>query len=96
MSIMRLNWNGKKLLFCRELNVWFFLGVVAATAGTLTFMVGGEESEFAAAKELLEHMGKNVIRCGNVGTGLTAKICNNMLLAVSMIGVSEALNLGNR
>lgn len=71
-------------------------GVMAAKSGSLTFMVGGEESEFNAAKELLLHMGKNVIRCGIVGTGQTAKICNNMLLAISMIGVSEALNLGNR
>lgn len=71
-------------------------GVVAAKAGSLTFMVGGDESEFSAAKELLSFMGKNVIRCGNVGTGQTAKICNNLLLAVSMIGVSEALNLGER
>nr|XP_039267969.1 3-hydroxyisobutyrate dehydrogenase, mitochondrial-like [Styela clava] len=71
-------------------------GVVAAKAASLTFMVGGQEAEFDAAKEMLLHMGKNVIRCGIVGTGQTAKICNNMLLAISMIGVSEALNLGSR
>jgi len=57
-------------------------------------MVGGSEENFEAAKQLLQHVGKNVVHCGEVGTGQAAKICNNMLLAISMIGVSESMNLG--
>ncbi|XP_030058314.1 3-hydroxyisobutyrate dehydrogenase, mitochondrial [Microcaecilia unicolor] len=71
-------------------------GVGAARAGNLTFMVGGVEQEFAAAKELLTCMGSNVVYCGEVGTGQAAKICNNMLLAITMIGTAEAMNLGIR
>ncbi|XP_044306667.1 3-hydroxyisobutyrate dehydrogenase, mitochondrial [Varanus komodoensis] len=71
-------------------------GVGAARAGNLTFMVGGVEQEFDAAKELLTCMGSNVIYCGEVGTGQAAKICNNMLLAISMIGTAETMNLGIR
>ncbi|KAM4874285.1 3-hydroxyisobutyrate dehydrogenase, mitochondrial isoform 1-T1 [Thomomys bottae] len=71
-------------------------GVGAARSGNLTFMVGGVEEEFAAAQQLLECMGSNVVYCGAVGTGQAAKICNNMLLAISMIGTSEAMNLGIR
>ncbi|KQL08830.1 hypothetical protein AAES_32814 [Amazona aestiva] len=70
--------------------------VGAARAGNLTFMVGGVEQEFDAAKELLTCMGSNVVYCGAVGTGQAAKICNNMLLAISMIGTAEAMNLGIR
>ncbi|CAH7150148.1 Hibadh [Phodopus roborovskii] len=70
--------------------------VGAARSGNLTFMVGGVEDEFAAAQELLGCMGSNVIYCGAVGTGQAAKICNNMLLAISMIGTAEAMNLGIR
>ena len=70
-------------------------GVNAAAAGTLTFMVGAAESgHFDRAKAVLEMMGKNITHCGDVGTGQVVKICNNMLLAISMIGVSEAMNLG--
>jgi len=70
-------------------------GVNAAAAGTLTFMVGApSEKDFDTAKSLLEDMGKNIIYCGEVGTGGAVKICNNMLLAISMIGVSETMNLG--
>ncbi|GAB1609310.1 hypothetical protein Ahia01_001216500 [Argonauta hians] len=57
-------------------------------------MVGGTESDFKESKKLLDLMGKNVIHCGPNGTGQAAKICNNMLLAVSMIGTSETMNLG--
>ncbi|XP_042672853.1 3-hydroxyisobutyrate dehydrogenase, mitochondrial [Centrocercus urophasianus] len=71
-------------------------GVGAARAGNLTFMVGGVEQEFDAAKELLICMGSNVLYCGEVGTGQAAKICNNMLLAISMIGTAETMNLGIR
>ncbi|KAL0619276.1 3-hydroxyisobutyrate dehydrogenase, mitochondrial [Plecturocebus cupreus] len=70
--------------------------VGAARSGNLTFMVGGVEDEFAAAQELLGCMGSNVVYCGAVGTGQAAKICNNMLLAISMIGTAEAMNLGIR
>ncbi|KAL5010155.1 hypothetical protein ScPMuIL_012460 [Solemya velum] len=69
-------------------------GVNAARDAILTFMVGGPEAEFETAKEILSNMGKNVVHCGAVGTGQAAKICNNMLLAISMIGTSETMNLG--
>uniref|UniRef100_A0A2N9J8V3 3-hydroxyisobutyrate dehydrogenase n=1 Tax=Fagus sylvatica TaxID=28930 RepID=A0A2N9J8V3_FAGSY len=69
-------------------------GVLAAEAGTLTFMVGGSEDAFLAAKPLFLSMGKNTIYCGKAGNGSAAKICNNLAMAVSMLGVSEALALG--
>merc|ERR1719259_251627 len=70
-------------------------GVNAAKAGTLTFMVGAEKFDsFDQAKALLSDMGKTIYHCGAVGTGQSVKICNNMLLAISMIGVSETMNLG--
>ncbi len=70
-------------------------GVNAAAAGSLTFMVGAPSpGDFDQAKAILENMGKAIIHCGDVGTGGAVKICNNMLLAVSMIGVSETMNLG--
>jgi len=69
-------------------------GTAGAQAATLTFMVGATASLFATIKPVLEHMGRNVIHCGDCGTGQTAKICNNLLLAISMIGVAEAMNLG--
>ena len=59
-------------------------------------MVGGEEKEFEAAKELLSGMGKNIVYCGAVGNGQAIKICNNMLLAITMIGSAETMNLGMR
>lgn len=71
-------------------------GVNAAKGGTLTFMVGGEEKEFEAAKVLLSAMGKNIVYCGQVGNGQAVKICNNMLLAITMIGTAETMNLGMR
>ncbi|RUS83483.1 hypothetical protein EGW08_008733, partial [Elysia chlorotica] len=71
-------------------------GVNAARDGALTFMVGGPDGSFPAAKEILDHLGKNIVHCGAVGTGQAAKICNNMLLAISMVGTSEAMNLGMR
>ncbi|KAK2177228.1 hypothetical protein NP493_612g02000 [Ridgeia piscesae] len=69
-------------------------GVQAAKDGNLTFMVGGREAAYEEAVTLLSNMGKNVVHCGEVGTGETAKICNNMMLAIHMIGLSEATNLG--
>lgn len=71
-------------------------GVIGAKAATLTFMVGGPEKEFAAAKPVLSGMGKNIVYCGPIGSGQAVKICNNMLLGISMMGVSEAMNLGMR
>ncbi|WP_405939954.1 3-hydroxyisobutyrate dehydrogenase [Streptomyces sp. NBC_00726] len=69
-------------------------GVVGAEAGTLTFMAGGGEAEFAEALPLLEVMGKKAVHCGGAGAGQAAKVCNNMILGVSMIAVSEAFVLG--
>ncbi|OQR77848.1 3-hydroxyisobutyrate dehydrogenase [Tropilaelaps mercedesae] len=69
-------------------------GVNAAKAGTLTFMVGGSEADVTSAEEVLLDMGKAAIRCGPVGCGGAAKICNNMMLAISMVGHSETMNLG--
>ncbi|APE33542.1 3-hydroxyisobutyrate dehydrogenase [Nocardia mangyaensis] len=71
-------------------------GVAGATAGTLTFMVGGAEDDFADAAEILNVLGGKVVHCGGAGVGQAAKICNNMLLGISMIGLSEALVLGER
>ena len=71
-------------------------GVAAAEAGTLTFMVGGPEAAHARAEPILAAMGKAVIRAGEAGAGQAAKICNNMLLAVHMIGTCEAMNLAIR
>jgi len=70
-------------------------GVGGAEAGTLTFMVGGTTEAFEAAKPLLEVMGKTVVHAGGAGNGQAAKICNNMILGISMIGVSEAFNLAD-
>jgi 3-hydroxyisobutyrate dehydrogenase len=71
-------------------------GVGGATAGTLTFMVGGPAAAFAKAKPILEKMGKNIVHTGASGAGQAAKICNNMMLAISMIGVSEGFMLAKR
>ncbi|XP_022105573.1 3-hydroxyisobutyrate dehydrogenase, mitochondrial-like [Acanthaster planci] len=71
-------------------------GVNAARDALLTFMVGGKAEEFDAAKELLQCMGKNVVNTGPVGTGQAAKICNNMMLGIAMMGTSETMNLGIR
>jgi 3-hydroxyisobutyrate dehydrogenase len=69
-------------------------GVTGATAGTLTFMVGGPAEALDRARPLLDVMGSRVIHCGPSGAGQAAKICNNMILGVSMIAVSEAFLLG--
>lgn len=71
-------------------------GVVGAEAGTLTFMAGGDGADFDAVRPLLEVMGKRVVHCGGHGAGQAAKICNNLILGVSMIAVSEAFVLGER
>jgi 3-hydroxyisobutyrate dehydrogenase len=71
-------------------------GVGGAQAGTLTFMVGGSEAAFARAKPILEKMGKTIVHAGGPGNGQAAKICNNMILGVSMIAVSEAFVLAEK
>lgn len=69
-------------------------GTVGAQNATLTFMVGGTEEGFAKAQPILQAMGKNIVYCGGHGNGQVAKVANNMLLGISMIGVAEAMNLG--
>ncbi|NWG47327.1 MAG: 3-hydroxyisobutyrate dehydrogenase [Alphaproteobacteria bacterium] len=71
-------------------------GVGGAEAGTLTFMVGGAAAALERARPLLEAMGKRIVHCGGAGNGEAAKICNNLILAISMIGVSEAFALARR
>ena len=71
-------------------------GVGGAKAATLTFMVGGTAAAFAHGKPVLERMGKRVVHCGEAGNGQAAKICNNMILGISMIAVSEAFVLGEK
>lgn len=69
-------------------------GVGGASKGTLTFMVGGTEAGFEKAKPYLQCMGKTIIHTGPSGNGQAAKICNNMILGISMIAISEAFTLG--
>lgn len=71
-------------------------GVKGAADGTLTFMCGGTDQAFARAKPLLDIMGKNVFHAGDAGNGQVAKICNNMLLGIHMIGTCEAFNLADK
>jgi 3-hydroxyisobutyrate dehydrogenase len=71
-------------------------GVGGAEAGTLTFMAGGTQEAFEKARPLLEIMGGRIVHCGGAGAGQSAKICNNMLLGISMIGACEAFALAKR
>lgn len=71
-------------------------GVGGAKAATLTFMAGGSAEAFARAEPVLAAMGKRVVHCGEAGAGQSAKICNNMILGISMIGVAEAFALAER
>jgi 3-hydroxyisobutyrate dehydrogenase len=71
-------------------------GVGGASAGTLTFMVGGSTQAFTRALSILEKMGKTIVHAGGAGNGQAAKICNNMILGVSMIAVSEAFVLAEK
>jgi 3-hydroxyisobutyrate dehydrogenase len=71
-------------------------GVGGATAGTLTFMVGGPDEAFARARPILDAMGKTIVHAGGSGNGQAAKICNNMILGISMIAVSEAFVLAEK
>lgn len=69
-------------------------GTGGAAAGTLTFMVGGSDADFDHAQPILAAMGKNIVHCGAAGNGQVAKVANNMLLGISMVGVAEAMALG--
>jgi 3-hydroxyisobutyrate dehydrogenase len=71
-------------------------GVIGAIAGTLTFMVGASPADFESARGILETMGGRVVLCGEPGSGQAAKVCNNLILGVSMIAVSEAFVLGEK
>jgi 3-hydroxyisobutyrate dehydrogenase len=71
-------------------------GVGGAEAASLTFMAGGSAAAFAKAKPILDTMGRRVIHCGDAGAGQAAKICNNMMLGINMLGVSEAFTLAER
>ena len=71
-------------------------GVGGAQAGTLTFMVGGPAQAFARAQSILEKMGKTIVHAGGAGNGQAAKICNNMILGISMIAVSEGFVLAEK
>ncbi len=69
-------------------------GTAGAAAGTLTFICGGSDTGFEQAKEMLSNMGANIFHAGGAGAGQVAKICNNMLLSVLMVGTSESLQMG--
>lgn len=69
-------------------------GTAGAAAGTLTFIVGGDDAALDRARAVLGAMGKNIFHAGGAGAGQVAKICNNMLLGILMAGTAEALNLG--
>ena len=71
-------------------------GTGGAKGATLTFMCGGEERAFSAGKPVLENMGKKIVHCGGAGAGQAAKICNNMILGISMIAVGEAFALAEK
>lgn len=71
-------------------------GVGGAEAATLTLMVGGTKEAFAAGEPILKGVGKKVVHCGDAGAGQAAKICNNMMLAITMIGTCEAFNLADK
>ena len=71
-------------------------GIMGAQGATLTFMTGASDAAFARAEPILGLMGKNIIHAGGPGNGQAAKVCNNMMLGISMIGVSEAFNLADK
>jgi 3-hydroxyisobutyrate dehydrogenase len=81
---------------CPSLDAPVSGGTTGAAAGTLTFMVGGSNEAFAAGRPILEAMGKKIVHCGGNGAGQAAKICNNMILGISMIGVAEAFVLAEK
>ncbi|MBX4894697.1 3-hydroxyisobutyrate dehydrogenase [Rhizobium bangladeshense] len=85
-----------KAASCPALDAPVSGGTGGATAGTLTFMAGGSDEAFTRAKPILEAMGKKIVHCGEAGAGQAAKICNNMILGISMVGVCEAFVLAER
>ncbi len=85
-----------KEVSCLSLDAPVSGGTVGAAAGTLTFMVGGEEAAFARGEAILQAMGKRIVHCGDAGAGQAAKICNNMILGITMAGVCEAFVLAEK
>jgi 3-hydroxyisobutyrate dehydrogenase len=81
---------------CLSLDAPVSGGTGGAKAATLTFMAGGSTEAFGKAKPILQAMGKNVFHCGEAGAGQAAKVCNNMILGISMIGVAEAFALAEK
>jgi 3-hydroxyisobutyrate dehydrogenase len=81
---------------CLSLDAPVSGGVGGAKGATLTFMVGGTEDAFAIGEPVLAKMGRRIVHCGAPGNGQAAKICNNMILGISMIGVAEAFVLGEK
>lgn len=81
---------------CLSLDAPVSGGVGGAKGATLTFMVGGSEEAFARGEPVLSAMGRRIVHCGDAGNGQAAKICNNMILGISMIGVSEAFVLAEK
>lgn len=81
---------------CRAIDAPVSGGVVGATAGTLTFMVGGSDADVEAATPVLDSMAGRIVHCGDAGAGQATKVCNNLMLAVSMVGVAEAFALGEK
>lgn len=81
---------------CLSLDAPVSGGTAGASAGTLTFMVGGEADALHRGRTILEAMGRRVVHCGSAGAGQAAKICNNMILGITMAGVCEAFVLGEK
>jgi 3-hydroxyisobutyrate dehydrogenase len=81
---------------CLSLDAPVSGGTGGAKGATLTFMVGGTEDAFAKGEPILAKMGRKIVHCGGAGNGQAAKICNNMILGISMIAVSEAFVLGEK
>lgn len=81
---------------CLSLDAPVSGGTTGASAATLTFMVGGEADALSRGRPVLEAMGRRVVHCGSAGAGQAAKICNNMILGITMVGVCEAFVLGEK
>jgi 3-hydroxyisobutyrate dehydrogenase len=81
---------------CASLDAPVSGGTAGAAVATLTFMVGGATAAFARAQPILAAMGKKIVHCGDAGAGQAAKICNNMILGISMIAVAEAFVLAEK
>ena len=81
---------------CLSLDAPVSGGTVGASGGTLTFMAGGSQEAFSRGEPVLQKMGKRIVHCGDAGAGQAAKICNNMILGITMAGVCEAFVLGEK